>query len=306
MSTAQDLEEITVEDMPSEHIVLQPISMSSDIPTVTVHEVSEPHEEIHCDEPAEPLLEIVLELGEIPGLGGKLDREHELEVSEEPSSKEEVSDVNDAKKSKKDERWDWESKGPSGFVAWVHERFTTVPEHSGYDSAGIERAISYLDKLDNEISKAMRLDLNGDLDSDKIEEIRSKIEDGIERLQSRLEKLKSKNKKKKKKLSEESYDLVKEAQKITGVAGIYVTVPLLISRIARVCINGMVSAGHDIEEIFASQVKKYKLNDREQAETMQLLSDMGYPLRQDRGFLVDEDVDTRSSNNFDWNANYKG
>lgn len=67
----------------------------------------------------------------------------------------------------------------------------------------------------------------------------------------------------------------------------------------------MVSAGHDIEDLFSRQVKKYKLNDREQAETMQLLADMGYPLRQDRGFLLDEDVDTRSSDNFDWSASYK-
>jgi hypothetical protein len=53
------------------------------------------------------------------------------------------------------------------------------------------------------------------------------------------------------------------------------------------------------------QVSKYKLNDREQAQVMQLLADMGYPLRQDRGYLADEDVDTTSSDNFDWAANYR-
>ena len=99
---------------------------------------------------------------------------------------------------------------------------------------------------------------------------------------------------------------MKEAQKITGVQGVFVTVPLLISRIARVCINGMVSAGHDIEDLYARQVKFYKLSDREQAEVMQLLFDMGYPMRQDRGFMPDQEFDPGSSDNMDYAANYRG
>ena len=83
-----------------------------------------------------------------------------------------------------------------------------------------------------------------------------------------------------------------------------ITVPLLISRIARVCINGMVSGGHDINDLFHRQVKKYKLTDREQAETMQVLADLGYTMREDRGYMFDDDVDTSSSDNFDYSANY--
>lgn len=224
-----------------------------------------------------------------------------IEVSEEDSK----DDENEAK-SKKPEKWDWASKGATGFVTWVKERLDDVPKHSGYDTAGLERAISYMDKLDNEISRAMRMDLDGELDANKVEEVRAKIEDGISRLQERIEKVKSSKKKPKKKKAELDPSLVKEAQKITGVSGIVVTVPLLISRVARVCINGMVSAGHDIEDMFERQVKKYKLNDREQAEVMQLLADMGYALRRDRGYLADEGTDPASSDNFDWAANYKG
>jgi hypothetical protein len=68
----------------------------------------------------------------------------------------------------------------------------------------------------------------------------------------------------------------------------------------------MVSAGHDIEDLYARQVKKFNLNEREQAQVMWLLADMGYPLRRDRGFMPDEEVDTTSSDNMDWAANYKG
>ena len=52
-----------------------------------------------------------------------------------------------------------------------------MPKHSGYDSAGLERAVAYLDRIDSEISKAMRSDLDGSLNADHIENVRSQIED---------------------------------------------------------------------------------------------------------------------------------
>ena len=283
-------------------------------------EVSSPEQSEHehghelevSDEPEESIQVIDIPAFEtLPGAPHSANADPVLEVQESDPDKDRadqmLADENEAKKSKKSEKWDWESKGATGFVAWVKERFETVPKHSGYDSAGLERAVSYLEKLDSEISKAMRLDLEGELDANKVEDIRGKIDDGIERLQDRLDKVKTNKKKKRKKSSEVEYDgFIKDAQKITGVQGIYIMAPLFASRIARICINGMVSAGHDIEDIYAQQVKKWKLTDREQAEVMQLLADMGYPLRQDRGFMPDEDVDTTSSDNNDWAANYKG
>jgi hypothetical protein len=265
--------------------------------------VDDPHDmgSIEVSGPVD--IEIIIE--DLPGAPtGTMDPEPEMEVSENDSN----ADENDAKKSKKNEKWDWASHGPEGFITWIKDKVDDVPKHSGYDSAGLERAVSYFERLDNEISKAMRLDLDGELDANKIESVRSQIDDGLSRLHDRLDKVKKQSKNRRKKKSDFTIDpsFVKEAQKITGVQGIYITVPLLISRVARVCINGMVSAGHDIEDIYAKQVAKYKLNDREQAETMQLLADMGYPLRQDRGYLADEDVDVSDSNNMDWSANYKG
>lgn len=280
----------------------------------SVHEAIESgadheHDPEHSDEPLEVVdsdndLRGLLE-NESIGLGGP---DPEIEVSEVTDVEDENKvDENDSKKPKKNEKWDWESKGASGFIVWVKERCNDVPKHSGYDSAGLDRAIAYLERLDNEISKAMRLDLDGELDADQIEKVRATIDNGIERLQDRLDKVKThKKSKRKKKAGEETEGMVKEAQKITGVSGIMVTVDLLTSRIARVMINGMVSGGHDIEIIFADQVKKYSLNKREQASVMQLVSDMGYPLRQDRGYMPDEDIDIASSDNFDWAANYKG
>jgi hypothetical protein len=258
-------------------------------------------------------VEIVVE--ELPGAPtGTQDPEPELEVMDQALTTEDKAPAEDSAdpKKKKNEKWDWESKGPHGFVAWVKERVSSVPKHSGYDSAGLERACAYLERLDNEISKAMRMDLDGELDANKIEAVRAEIDDGVARLHARLDKVK-KNKKssRKKKASEEddgfeTTGIVKEAQKITGVQGVYVTVPLLISRIARVCINGMVSAGHDIEDLYARQVKFYKLSDREQAEVQQLLFDMGFPLRQDRGFMPEDALVVNDSNGMDWATNFTG
>jgi hypothetical protein len=271
-------------------------------------------EEVHSDYPAvvEQMevhehpeeIEIIMELPGAPP--GTKDPEPVIEVSEHEDKKDDDSDENDAKL-KKNEKWDWSKRGPTGFIAWVKERCDDVPKHSGYDTAGLERAVAYLERLDNEVSRAMRMDLDGDLDADQIEKVRAVIDNGVERLNDRLDKIKSSKKKSKKKKADfESDDLIKEAQKITGVQGIFVTVPLLISRIARVCINGMVSAGHDIEDLFDRQVKFYKLNDREQAEVLQLLSDMGYNVRQDRGFMPNEQLEVDDVNGMDFAANYKG
>jgi hypothetical protein len=253
-------------------------------------------------------LEVSIVVDELPGApAGTRDPEepNRLEVSED-DTKDESKDENDAKP-KKNEKWDWESKGAAGFITWIKERIGDVPKHSGYDSSGLERALSYLEKLDNEISRAMRLDLDGELDANKVEEVRAQLDDGISRLNDRLDKVKkhSKSRRKKKTSDVEYFGLVKEAQKITGVQGTFVTVPILISGIARVCINGMVSAGFDIEHIYADQCAKYKLDDRERAEVRWLLFDMGFPMRGDRGFMPDEDQDPRSGG-YDHAANYSG
>lgn len=246
-----------------------------------------------------------LTVDELPGVKGlDPDLEKALEIVEEPKDKD--KDANDAKQSKPLGKWDWEAKGAKGFVAWIKERLVDVPKHSGYDTSGLERAISYMEKLDSEISRAMRLDLDGELDADKIEEVRSQIDEGIERLHVRLDKIKKKHGtgKKRKKANDDTEELVKLAQKMPTITGIVVTVPLLISSLARVIINGMVSAGHSAEDSFDKLATKYKLTDREKQELVQHLMDMGLPVRRDRGIMLDEEYDATSSDNFDFGANY--
>jgi len=349
--------------------VIDPISPASQLPAHDEHSVSaipphHPHEgseqlmslaPIEVSEPGE--IEIVVE--ELPGAPpGTKHPEPELEVHDETLEvKDDGEDKKEDPKESKNAKWDWSKHGPHGFVAWVKERLDSVPKHSGYDSAGLERAMAYMEKLDSEISKAMRMDLDSELDANNVEKIRAQLDDGLSRLRDRLDKVKDskKSSKKRKKTAAEmqpqiqevlnrwsdediqsyvvdasipgeEWDIqkaihqianggeepgfegawIKTAQKIYGVgSGVMITVPLLISRIARVCVNGTVSAGHDIEDLYNRQVKKWALSEREQAEVQQLLFDMGYPLRQDRGFMPEDDLEVYDTDNMDWAANYR-
>jgi hypothetical protein len=355
---------MTFQSTAQELFVIDPNSPASQLPAFDTHSISERHDPPPAELEVSDAADIMLVVEELPGApSGTKDPEPMLEVNDGPLHVQEPGqdDANDAKKGKdggKNEKWDWSKHGPHGFVAWVKERLDSIPKHSGYDSAGLERAMAYMEKLDNEISKAMRMDLDSELDANKVESVRSQLDEGLSRLQGRLDKVKDakKSSRKKKKTAQdlssdiqtvmtrwededinayvadntvpgESWDiekalvqianngeepgfeglgLIKQAQKIMGVKGVMITVPIFISRIARVCVNGTVSAGHDIEDLFNRQVDRWKLNEREQAEVQQLLFDMGYPLRQDRGFMPGDDLEVWDSDNMDWAANYRG
>ena len=307
VSKAQ-MADILVEEMPShddEKVVMYSDKPSEDL-VLEMHVPEEMHEERpgHLD----IVMDIDFNLPNIPGAPLETQDEvievKEEDVSSDKSSDKSSKDENQAKVDVKKSKWDWESKGAHGFVAWVKERLEDVPKHSGKDVAGIDRAIAYLEKLDAEISKAMRSDLDGDLDADKVEEVRLKIEDGIDRLGDRIDSLKKVKKVRKKTSEVINGELLKSAQRTPSIKGIVVTVPLLISHVARVIINGMVSGGHDAEDMFSKLSKKYKLTDREKVEVVQLLEDMGMPIRRDRGLTPDELLDTTSSDNFDLNSNF--
>lgn len=281
--------------MPKDHLPF-PKELTEDL----VIEEEPEKEETVVLEVEEPEKELVLTLDKIPG------GLHQDELVEEPETLE-VEEPEEVVVN--DDPWDWGGVAKN-FLPWLSKMMQSIPVHSGKDTAGLERAIAYLEAVDREISRAVRTDLNNEITIDSVEKARDEIQRGLERLEERLDKVKTskypkKGKKNKKKASDEQDVLIKEAQKATHVGGIVITVPLFTSYLARVCINGMVSAGHDIEDMFTKLAKRYKLSEREQAELVQLLSDMNYPLRRDRGIPLDEETDTSSSDNFDWAANYR-
>lgn len=229
---------------------------------------------------------------------------------------EDQSDLPEQEQEEEEEKdpWKWT---PSNFLDWLQAKLNDVPRHSGKDLSGLERAVAYLEYLDREISKAVRQDIKNEIIIETVEKARDEIQNGIERLEDRIEKIKAVKKPSKKrkkaftytqesgfvKSSESNQALVKEGQ-MTG--GFTVVVPIFISHIARTCINSSVSAGHDIEETFEDLSNKYKLDSRERASVIQVISDMGYgSVWMDRGLIDDEEIDITSSENYDWSAQYQ-
>lgn len=200
------------------------------------------------------------------------------------------------------DRWDWQSIGLHKFMDWCQDRLNSIPDVSGNETTAIERAISYLKRFNKEISNAISTDYDGEIDVKAIEVVRKWIFDSISTLEEILEQ-RHNNDYSKKKATDGDLKIVKEARTPFS-GGIIVSVPLLISRCARVCINGTVSAGHDITRLYNDQVKKYSLNIREQAELAQHLEDMGFPLRTDRLMLPDEEIQIDNGRG-DLASNYK-
>jgi len=269
-----------------------------------VQMIDEPEEEMVVLEFDDPKDDLIFMLPDVPGAPDA----GEIEVKDDDTDGDIEVDGDNIEV--KVDPWDWMSGGMGHFLHWLKGMMDNVPVHSGYDTTGLEKAISYFELLDREITKAMRHDFKNEIDSAKAERAREQIENGISRLLERLERVKTdkfNRHGKKKKSWAENLGLIKEAQgKTTSISGITVTVPLLISAVARVCINGMVSAGHDLEDLYADQVKEYNLDKREQTELAQLLSDMGYAMRRDRGFPPGTPVKITDTNNRDWNTNFYG
>ena len=230
--------------------------------------------------------ELEFKLNHVPGA----DYQDEI-VEEEPEEM-----VVDESTEEKDVWNCWRKKPLSEFLGWVKDRFANIPKHSGTDTTGIERVISYFDRIDSEISKAMREDYNREIDASKAEEARAELADGKHRLEERRKKLLSKKFKKIKKGTEDAF-ITKEAGTPRGTGSIVVSVPYLVSNIARTCINGMVSSGRDIEETFKSLANEYKLDNRERFQVAQLIQDMGYQFTLDRAAFHKPEL--KPSENYD-------
>lgn len=281
MYKAADLAEDLVVSLP----VAEEDPASEDV--VFYQEMPTDEQVIEMHAPAE--VELSFKLPHLPGCPDELVEVsgNDLEVSEE---KEEDKDKEKDKSKAADQPKD---------LNWVKDYLNHIPKHRG-ETLGLERSKSYLNRGLNMLSKMLQEDHDGKIDISKAEDARIEMENGIERLEKELTR-------RKKKADKDGGELKKEGQKVAAVGGIIVTVPILISRIARVCINGSISGGKDIEDLFHRQAKKWNLSEREKAEVVQLIQDMGYPVpRLDRGFQVDdkETYERSSTDNYDYPANY--
>ena len=260
---------------------------------------------------------VVTEEEEVPGAPGAKLLKEEDKVDDKPK--------------------DWEKgHNHSQFVSYVKDKMKKGPKHSGETIPGCERFKSFLKSIDNEISSAMRSDLDGVIDEHQIDAMRKEIEKMVERLDHQINKLKKKTKKadlnvrlvsegqcekcqsvapmwhdiennkmvcmhceSEAEAPSDSDQLEKKAN--TPVLNVYITA--FERAIVGTIVNSAVSAGRDIEETYERLKNKYNFTPREELAIQQLIADYGYPTYKDRG-LLNEPSDPSSDDGIDWMTQY--
>jgi ribosome-associated translation inhibitor RaiA len=254
-----------------------------------------------------------------------------------PGSDTKLDDKEDETDDKEQKVTNWASDGDhSKFIDYIIDKKNKIPKHTGETIPGCERAKSYLKSLDTEISKAMRTDLEGIVDEQKIDEIRKSIEEMVDRLDRQINKLKKKTKK-----ADLNIRLVSEGQcekcssvvpmwndvendklvcmhceaeitheedddgleKTAGTPIINVYVTAFERAVVGTIINATISGGKNIEETYDRMKNKYNFSPREELAIQQLVADYGYPVYKDRG-LLNEPSDPASGNGVEFQTNY--
>ena len=172
----------------------------------------------------------------------------------------------------------------SKFPEYLGRMYQNIPRHSGDSIAGCERAVSYLGKLDQEISRNIREDAEHTLDIDEMSKYQQQILKDVVILKEHMKKLKRQMREgatEKKASVEKSEDIVKEA----SLPKVQLVVTPFIRAICGILVNSVVSAGKPFEKVYDYLCKKYKINDREELEIFQTLLDMGLPIFKDRGSI---------------------
>jgi len=212
---------------------------------------------------------------------------------------------------KKEESKDWRvSKKPEHFLVFLTKDLQRIPKPSQIrgNLSEMERALGQFKKLNAYISNAMHSDYDGVINVKSIDAMRKVIEQNIDELEDALEGLKNLKKERKKmrrRGEEEDPDLKKEAT-APHFNGFQMLITPFQRAIASALINGKVSGGRNLEELWKDAKKKYKMEDREELEILQILADMGYPEFKDRLRLGDDNDPTRTEGFGEWQSQYYG
>lgn len=213
---------------------------------------------------------------------------------------------------KEEESTDWRvSKHPKHFVIFLLNEINRLPKPS--DARGsksmLEKALGMYNALDGHCSRALRSDYDDDIDVKRVDEIRNLINRYKDDVQDALDGIdmmtkQKRNMRRRRAEDEGENELVKEAT-TPSFKGIQVQMSAFERAIVGAIINGAVSGGRQIEELYKEAKDKYKLSDREELAILQIISDFGYPIFKDRLTVGSKDEDpTRDKNFGEWSSNY--
>ena len=202
------------------------------------------------------------------------------------------------------------TKKPEHFTQFLADDLARIPRPNTTrgNQALMERTLGQYKKLNNYVSQALREDYDGVLNANDVDNARKFIEQCIDELEMGLESLDSlkKNRKKMRRRGEDEMDdgLVKEAT-TPHFTGLQVQMSAFENAVVRALINGTVSGGRNMEELFAEAKQKYDISPREEVAIFQILTDFGYPTFQDRLRLGDSKVDpSKSEKGGEWQSQY--
>lgn len=164
------------------------------------------------------------------------------------------------------------------FVDYVRSSIDLVPQHEEKSPNSLRRAIAYYENLQDQIHNSVANDADKvDLSMEEMGQL-DQLDQTIDRKLGEL----------KDKLGVKAIR-VKTTKTASGKSADFTyVVPPFVMAIARMCINAKVTNGKDIEDIYQKLHQKYGMNEREKLEVLQVIADMGYPIRS--SFMGDEDM----------------
>ena len=290
-------------------------------------EDSDSMEVVTVEEAFSPMIEGEDSLGELGEELTELDESLTEFVEEHGDEKISIIPGSEAKESdfeeeEVEEEGDYANDGNiKKFLDYINEIYPSkIPKHDGSTTLGCERAKSWLEKLDKEISTVIRKDQDGVLDINVLEKIRTNIMSDVAKLSKHINVLKNRFKedsKKKASLDENGIpswtnhsgnqvgysDLKKEAATPNKMV---ISVSPFERAISGIMINAHVSAGHSMEEVYDFLSKKYAITPREELAIMQICMDSGFHIFKDRGTYsgLTKDSDNNAKHGVDFIKNY--
>jgi len=207
------------------------------------------------------------------------------------------------------------------FMKYISEIYPAkIPKHDGTTTLGCERAKSWLERLDREISNVIRKDQDGVLDINALENIRTNILSDVAKLSKHINVLKTKFKDQNKKKasvdergiphwvdsSGNEVDYTSLKKEAATPNKMFISVSPFERAISGIMINAHVSAGHSMEEVYEFLNKKYAITPREELAIMQICMDSGFHIYKDRGTFsgIEKESDSKSTNGVDFIKNY--
>jgi hypothetical protein len=220
---------------------------------------------------------------------------------------------NEAREAKPETPKSWlETKKTEQFVQFLDEQMAKIPtiQHAQGNLSKMENSMARWKKLNNFCSEAMRNDFDGLLDFEDIDKKRQQIEYNMDTLQDAIDSLhhmKKTRRNQRRRRADDDQDgtMTKEAT-APHFSGFQMVITPFQRAIVGAMINGKVSGGRNIDEMWKAAKEKYKMDDREELEILQILADMGYPEFKDR-LRVGEDEDPSREDGFgEWQSSYYG